>query len=133
MTTDIIHRSKIGLEILIPVILVIGTVTTMMAANLVWNGLASCALVILLLTTMYTGTYYKITTKHHLLIIFCFIKTFDIEIKDIARIKATRELLSAPALSTDRLEINYQGGRVLISPKDKIKFMDDLRKINPKL
>ena len=133
MTTDIIHRSKIGLEILIPIILVIGTVTTIMIINLVWVGLAVCGLVILLVANIYTGTYYKITADNHLFIKCGFIETFDIEIKDIEWIKSTKELLSSPALSIDRLEINYKGGRVLISPKDKKKFMDDLRKVNPKL
>jgi hypothetical protein len=133
MTTDIIHRSKIGLEILIPIVLVIGTVTTIMVINLVWVGLVVCGLVILFVTNIYTGTYYKITTNNHLFIKCGFIETFDIEIKDIEWIKTTKELISSPALSIDRLEINYKGGRVLISPKDKKKFMDDLRKINPKL
>jgi hypothetical protein len=133
MTTDIIHRSKIGLEILIPIIVVIGTVTTIMVINLIWVGLVVCSLVILLVTNIYTGTYYKITNDNHLFIKCGFIETFDIEINDIEWIKATKELLSSPALSIDRLEINYKGGRVLISPKDKKKFMDDLRKVNPKL
>lgn len=133
MTTDIIHRSKIGLEILIPIILVIGTVTTIMIINLIWVGLAVCGLVVLLVANIYTGTYYKITTGNHLFIKCGFFEALDIEIKDIEWIKTTKELLSSPALSVDRLEINYNGGRVLISPKDKKKFMDDLRKVNPKL
>lgn len=44
-----------------------------------------------------------------------------------------RGVVYAPALSIDRLEIKYKGGRVLVSPKDKKRFIDDLRKLNPKI
>lgn len=133
MTTEHIHRSKIGLEILIPIVFVVGTVTTIMIVNMVFVGLIVCGLMIALLTNVYLGTYYKITSHHHLVIKCGILEKFDIDIKDIERMDATREWLSSPALSLDRLAITYKGGRVVISPRDKRKFLDDVRRANPKL
>lgn len=130
MKSEIIHKSKIGLEILIPLILILGTVTTLMIINGVWLGLAICGLVIFFIANIYTSTSYKITSDNRLLIKCGIIETFDIDIMEIEWIKKTSELTSAPALSIDRIEINYKGGRVVISPADKEKFMSDLRKVN---
>jgi len=133
MTTDIVYKPKIGLEILIPVVLVLGTVTTIMAINFIWVGLGVCGLIIAYVVNIYTGTYYKITSDNRLFIKCGFTETIDININDIEWIKRTNELTNAPALSVDRLEIGYKGGRVLISPRDRVKFVTDLRRINSKL
>lgn len=55
-----------------------------------------------------------------------------IEIKNIRKIYKTRNLLSSPALSIDRIAIVYNKyDEILISPKDKVQFVEDLLKINP--
>lgn len=133
MTTDIVHKSKIGLWILIPVLIVVGAVTAVMAIFLIWVGLAVCVLVILFAVNIFTGTYYKITAKHRLLIKCGLLESFDINVDDIEWIKRTNELTNAPALSLDRLEIGYKGGTVMVSPRDKAKFVSDLKKLNPKI
>jgi hypothetical protein len=133
MKSEIIHKSKIGLELLIPVILILGTVTTVMIINGIWLGLVICGLVILFMVNMYTSTSYKITSNNRLIIKCGIIETFDIDIMEIEWIKSTNEMTSAPALSIDRIEINYKGGRVIISPVDKEKFIADLRKANSKI
>ncbi len=56
---SIIHKSKIGLEILIPTIAVLGTVTAIRIANYVWIGLIICGLVILFGINIYTKAYHK--------------------------------------------------------------------------
>ncbi len=48
--------------------------------------------------------------------------TQSIPLKDITYITPTNTMLSAPALSLDRIEIGYKGGSVVISPKDKDGF-----------
>ena len=133
MKSEIIHKSKIGLEILIPLILILGTVLTLMIFNGVWLGLIICGLVIFFIANIYTSTSYKITSDNRLFIKFGIIETFDIDIMEIEWIKKTNELTSAPALSIDRIEISYKGGRVVISPVDKEKFIADIRKVNPKI
>lgn len=55
-----------------------------------------------------------------------------IEIKRIKKIYKTRNPLSSPALSIDRIAIVYNKyDEVLISPKDKVQFVEDLLKVNP--
>ena len=48
--------------------------------------------------------------------------TQSIPLKDITHIIPTNSMLSAPALSLDRIEIRYEGGSIVISPKDKDGF-----------
>ena len=138
MTTDIIHKSKIGLEFLVPIVLVLGTVTTIMIINVIWIGLVVCGLIILLMVNIYTGTNYTITCDNRLLIKCGVLESFDISVNDIEWVRKSDNIMgpsviSAPALSIDRLEIGHKGGTVLVSPKDKKRFVGDLRKLNAKI
>lgn len=55
-----------------------------------------------------------------------------IDIKSIRKIYKTRNPLSSPALSLDRIAIVFNKyDEVLISPKEKKLFVDDLLKVNP--
>ncbi len=57
-----------------------------------------------------------------------------IEIKSIKRIYKTRNPLSSPALSLDRIAIVYNKyDEVLISPKDKQGFVEELLKQNSEI
>jgi hypothetical protein len=74
---------------------------------------------------------------------------YTINIHSIQSIKPTNNPLSSPALSMDRLEIQYSktnkkgglqsnkslwsSGMALISPKDKQKFIEELLKVNPNI
>jgi hypothetical protein len=52
-----------------------------------------------------------------------------IPIEDITSIEPTRNAMSSPALSLDRLLINYgHGSELMISPKDRARFMTELKK-----
>ena len=59
--------------------------------------------------------------------------TQRIKLTDIAYIAPTRNTSSAPALSLDRLEIDYKNKKVLISPKDKLLFYQEIRARNPNI
>jgi membrane protein YdbS with pleckstrin-like domain len=49
---------------------------------------------------------------------------WTIPISDVESVRPSRSPLSSPALSLDRLEIRYAGGRMLmISPKDREGFL----------
>lgn len=55
-----------------------------------------------------------------------------IDINDIRKIVQTTNPMSSPALSLDRIEIFYHKfDSIIISPKDKILFIEDLKRINP--
>lgn len=133
MNARIIHRSRIGFEILIPVLLVLGVVLTFMIIHAVWLGVVIICLTTLFVVNIYTQTYYTITPDDHLIVKCGILETFEINIHDIEWIRKTTELTNAPALSVYRLEISYKGGRILVSPKNRDKFIADLRKINPRI
>ena len=131
MTTGIVYRSKIGFEILIPTVLVLGTVTAVVIINSVWFAAAACVLTWLVLATVYTKTHYKIMADR-LIIRNWILESWEIEAKDILSIRSN-SVLSSLALSLDRLEINYNGGQVSILPRNKKRFVDELIKVNPKI
>ena len=54
-----------------------------------------------------------------------------IEIGSIGSIRPTRSAVSAPALSLDRLRIEYGGRAILVSPREKEQFIRELLAINP--
>lgn len=55
-----------------------------------------------------------------------------IDIKTITKIYKTRNPLSSPALSIDRIAIVYNKfDEILISPKDREDFIKELLKVNP--
>ena len=61
------------------------------------------------------------------------LSTQSIPLKDITHITPTRSAISAPALSLDRIEIKYEGGSVVISPKDKNSFYRAIQERVPTL
>ena len=59
--------------------------------------------------------------------------TQSIPLNDITHIIPTNSMLSAPALSLDRIEIKYKGGSIVISPKDKEGFYRAIQERVPAL
>ena len=59
--------------------------------------------------------------------------TQSIPLKDITHIIPTNSMLSAPALSLDRIEIKYKGGNIVISPKDREGFYNAIQQRVPAL
>ena len=132
MTTGIIYRSKIGFVILIPIVLALAIFTTIVVMNSAWVAVGTCTLTWLLLANIYTKTHYKITADSRLIIRNWIFESWEIETKDIVSIR-DNSVLSTLLLSLDRLEINYNGGQVSISPRNKKQFVGKLTKINPNI
>ncbi len=60
-----------------------------------------------------------------------FLYKLDLDIQQIKKIEETNSPLSSPAASFDRIEILYNKfDSVIISPKDKHLFIEDILKIN---
>ena len=57
----------------------------------------------------------------------------SISLEDITHITPTSSTLSAPALSLDRIEIRYEGGSIVISPKDKDRVYHAIQERVPAL
>jgi hypothetical protein len=132
-STDLVYRSKIEFLILIPLVLVLAISMSFMIMNKVWIGALVNVAVSLITINIYSGTYYCITPDGHLIVKCGVLESYDIDISEIEWIKKSRDLSNGPALSLDRLEVNYKGGRVLVSPKDKKNSILDLKKVNPKI
>lgn len=57
-----------------------------------------------------------------------------IDILEIKEVSKTNSIISAPAASFDRIEIKYgQYDEVVISPNDQQGFVNELKRINPKI
>ena len=78
-----------------------------------------------LLLWLWFGTNYKIDDEDLIVRSGPFKSTIDI--KSIKKLRATKTLLAGPALSIDRIEIQYKRyDSVIISPKEKNKFIESL-------
>jgi hypothetical protein len=51
---------------------------------------------------------------------------FQVPFKEIREVTPTRSPISSPALSLDRLRIQYGRKAIMISPEDKYSFLEDL-------
>jgi uncharacterized protein YcbX len=54
-----------------------------------------------------------------------------VPLKSVTALRASRSLLSAPALSLDRIEVSYGSKRVVISPRDRIAFVAAMKQRVP--
>ena len=86
-----------------------------------------------LIVHMFFNTTY--TIDQQMLHIKCgFIRYNSINIMDMKKISKSSTLMSSPAASFDRIEITHgKFDELIISPKHKLKFANDLQKINPNL
>ena len=59
---------------------------------------------------------------------------YNVNISSIKSIHKTKSILSSPAASFDRILIKYNKyDEVIISPKNKVGFINDLKAINPNI
>jgi hypothetical protein len=126
-----VYKSKIGIEFVIPISVLLSWIIYTSVIEKKWIGLF-----IIILTSIficYTFLSIKYTIEKENLNIKCgFFVSKNIDIKTIRKISETNNLLSSPAGSIDRLEIIYtKFDSILISPKDKKAFIEDLKIINP--
>ncbi len=72
--------------------------------------------------------------KNTLTVKMGFLINTKINISDIKSISKTNSIESAPASSLDRIRIKYgKSSDIIISPKDKLIFINHLLKINPNI
>lgn len=87
--------------------------------------------IIVLLTILFFGTKYVIEEDE--LIIYGGLYKKRIRIEQILSLRPSKNPLSAPALSIDRIEITFDPHIqvILVSPKDKELFVKKLLEVNP--
>ena len=131
-----IYYSKVSYTLLIVVFLVFfGPLIPTFISN-GFNGnttILFLAMVVLygFILHMFFNTTYKI--KNEKLYIKCgFFNYNPVNIGEMKKISKSSNIISSPAASFDRIEITYgKFEELIISPKHKTKFVEDLQKINP--
>jgi hypothetical protein len=124
-------KSKVGLEIVLPICVIIGGVSLLMIYESSWLGLTIIIITAVFILHLFLTTDYTIT-EDELKIKSGFVYKKTIKIVEIKRITETRDIMSSPANSIDRLEITFNNfDRVLVSPKEKTEFIRLLTAINP--
>ena len=102
-------------------------------ALLLQKGIASLAIIPLMATGsglwLLIETWYGVTDTD--LIVHCGPFRDTVPVASIRAIRPTRTVVSAPALSLDRLEVTHAGGALVISPVDKAGFISAVRERNP--
>jgi hypothetical protein len=124
-----VYKSKISWALLAPVILLLGGLSLFIIIDRAWTTLLVILLTSGFITYLYTHTYY--TIMDNVLSVSTGLGKLAIDIASIKAIEETNTVLSAPALSLDRIEIFYNRyDSVVISPPDKTVFIAHLKSIN---
>jgi hypothetical protein len=127
-------KSKVEMVIIVPVIVLLLITGAFTIVNRIWPAVIAISLVSLFILYLYLQTVYELTEDAKLKIKSGFLYHQEIYVNSIKKIRQTRNHLASPALSTDRLEILYNRyGRVLISPDEKSEFINQLRRLNPRI
>ena len=133
-----IYYSKISYTLLIVIFIVF---FGPLIPNIIHEGFSNNMIMITLglfvvyglILHMFFYTTYTIDQK--MLHIRCgFFRYKPINIMNMKKISKSSSIVSSPAASFDRIEITYDKfDELIISPKHKLKFIADLKKINPNL
>ena len=98
-----------------------------------WIGLLGLTGVVGFILILSKTTQY-IINENQLVVKSTWIVNERIDISKITKVEKSNSILSSPALSLDRLLVRYNKyDEVLISPKEKKQFIDELLKINPNI
>ncbi len=127
------YRSKIGIGLVLPLYTVLTGVAFVMYYNAIWPGLIFLLIITAFVTHLLLTTNYRIE-KDILEIRSGFLFRKRISISKITKIQESQVALSAPAASLNRLEITYNiSDSLLISPRDRNRFIEELCRINPEI
>ena len=125
------YQAKIDYWIFGFIAILLISISLFMISQELWGGLSIILLVMILLLSVIFNSKYEIL-EYDLKLNCGFLYHKTIHISEIRKTVATRNPLSAPAPSLDRIAIYYGKGKmILVSPKDKAEFIAHLQKINP--
>ena len=128
-----IYKSKIGVGIALPIGIILSVVAGLMIYERVWPGLGIILLLGIFITHLFATTRYEID-EIDLKVKCGFFYNRIIPLSSITQVKETRNPISSPATSLDRLFIRYNKyDSIIISPKDKQAFIIHLKQINPSI
>ena len=128
-----VYKSKIGLEIIIPILIILAFGFKNIINEPKVAPIILLILVLAFITFLLTSIKYTIENQN-LNIKAGFLINQNINIMNIESIKKSKNILSSPAASLDWIEIiENNKNSILISPKNKIEFIEELKKINPQI
>jgi len=133
------YKSKFGFEVVAFLTILFGAILVLMVfQNNPLEAILSVSGIFLLVygfcLYLNFSTKYTILDTGHLKVTCGIFYNQQFDIGKIKRIAKTGNLVSSPAPSLDRIELTYgKFGTLVISPKDKIGFAEELKKINPKI
>ncbi len=137
--TPEVFRSRIDVWLaallLVPLLLVSGIVvrsTMMQSRSPSWLAFGVLGLSLAFVVWIYVDTSYRVTSTE--LHARSGPLRVTVPLAQIKRIRRSNSLISAPALSLQRLDIQYATGKsVLISPDDEERFFAVLRRVAPQV
>ena len=123
-------KSRIGAAFYIP----IGFLFIMLGFAAVtepsWALIGITGFMAVMVSPMAFRTYY--TVSDDLIRIRCGFYKQTVALQSVRKLSASRDIISAPALSLDRIEIMYHKfDTVLVSPEDQAGFVSCILQINP--
>lgn len=125
-----LFSSKVDKSILIILISSV-LIAVPLIMNLRWLGIPYLIFTFVITLSIFFNTYYRIE-KNILNVKSGILFKKQIDIHSIYKIKEIKSCISAPALSTKRLEIFYNRfDSVMVTPKEETEMIEALLKINP--
>lgn len=126
------YRSKVDKWLPILLFSLLGAMGTFFVAVRVWLGVAIVMAVLAFILQFFLNTRYTLTADKLLITCGWFYKK-EVPLLNIRKIMRTKSLLSAPALSADKLLIFYDRQQVMISPENQEAFLLEIKQLNPRI
>lgn len=129
------YKSKISIGLIILIFIVYLISISYLWFDFKIGGFITIISSIIFIVYLFSTTYYIINQTTQLLLIKSgFLVHLTIDIHQIKEIKTSKNWISSPALSLDRIEILFNTyDSILISPKEKKQFIKELKQINPEI
>jgi hypothetical protein len=131
MARELHFRSAVGWSFKIPALAVGAGLVFSQSKGIHPPALVALGFSVALIVWLYVSTEYIVTDDS--LRVRSGPLYSRIDAKRIERVRATKTILSAPALSLDRLEVSGTFGSVVVSPSDKSGFVRALKDIAPQM
>lgn len=128
------YRSKLGVETLIVLLIVMGIITVQTLSNeITWKSILLLLMVnTIILLSLFTFSY--TIEGDELIVRYSIFYNHRIKIASISKIKETRTLLAGPAASLDRIAVSYGSYLpTILSPHEKKEFITHLLELNPNI
>jgi hypothetical protein len=126
-----IYKSKLGIGLVISLAIILGSITVLFLYIKIFLAFAFLLFIDIFIIHMFATTYYQLD-QFNLRIKCGFFYDKTISIYSIKNISETSIASSSPATSFDRLQLLFNvSDSVIISPKDKTSFINQITTLNP--